>query len=122
MHMPSISVVGSNPELLESLEQLFLRAGFKASIFSQSSTFIERLKEEEIDCLLIEALDTKSATLEVLEKILENLPNTPVIVIGGSTEPADAIAALRAGAIDYVQTPFIDRILVETIQNAVASQ
>ncbi len=119
--MCSIFIIAKDSKLLESLNQLFVRAGYKVSTFSQSNAMLRELKRQVPHCVLAEAQNSISATTEMLRKLRRKLPSAPVIIVETNGEISHAMDALRAGAADYIQTPIVDRILVESVQTAISS-
>jgi FixJ family two-component response regulator len=87
----------------------------------QAKDMLSALKKTAPECILIDAQAERAATLDLLEKVKQKLPNTPVLVIEKDGELPDAVEVLRAGAVDYIQQPIVDRILLECVQNAIAS-
>ncbi len=57
---------------------------------------------------------------QVMDHILETLPETLVIVMTGEVTVESAIQALRRGAYDYLRKPFESTELIHTIDNALA--
>lgn len=55
--------------------------------------------------------------MQLLEKIREEDPETPIIVISGAGEIDDAIQALRYGAWDYITKPIADLEVLELAVN-----
>ena len=45
----------------------------------------------------------------------------PVILISGSADIPIAVRALRKGAFDFLEKPFVDRILIRRIEQAFES-
>ncbi|MCG8414678.1 MAG: response regulator [Pseudomonadales bacterium] len=119
--MHSIFITAKDAKLLESLKQLFIRAGYKVSTFSHSGTMLRELKEHVPQCILAEAHNSISATKKLLKDVRGKLPDAPVIVVESNGEISHAMEALRAGATDYIQTPIVDRILVEAVHAAISN-
>jgi two-component system response regulator FixJ len=59
--------------------------------------------------------------VELLEKLNETGAMIPAVVITGHGDVPMAVAAMKAGAIDFIEKPFEDEVLVEAIKRA-ASQ
>jgi two-component system response regulator FixJ len=59
--------------------------------------------------------------VELLEKLKETGTSIPAVVITGHGDVPMAVAAMKAGAVDFIEKPFEDETLVEAIKRA-ASQ
>jgi two-component system response regulator FixJ len=59
--------------------------------------------------------------VELLEKLKEKGASIPAVVITGHGDVPMAVAAMKAGAVDFIEKPFEDEALVEAIKRA-ASQ
>ncbi len=59
--------------------------------------------------------------VELLEKLKETGTSIPAVVITGHGDVPMAVAAMKAGAVDFIEKPFEDEALVEAIKRA-ASQ
>jgi two-component system response regulator FixJ len=59
--------------------------------------------------------------VELLEKLKEAGVSIPAVVITGHGDVPMAVAAMKAGAVDFIEKPFEDEVLVEAIKRA-ASQ
>jgi DNA-binding NtrC family response regulator len=60
--------------------------------------------------------------IELCQKIYQDQPNTPVVVVSGKTDIQYAIAALRAGAFDYVVKPIEVREFLGSVRRALEYQ
>ena len=118
--MSSICVIAHDPHLLESLAQLFDRAGFTVSAFTKSDTLLRKLHKHAPQCVVAEDLSPAEATTNLLEKIHHELPELPVILIAKGSDVSSAVEAIRAGAFDCLQMPIIDRILIESVNSAIS--
>jgi len=56
--------------------------------------------------------------IELLDKLKENYPNMPVIVISGHGTVETAVSAIRKGAYDYIVKPFKSEKLIVTVSRA----
>jgi sigma-B regulation protein RsbU (phosphoserine phosphatase) len=79
-----------------------------------------RLVQEQIPELVITDLRMPDLDgLQVLQKLHEQKPDLPVIVISGAGVMSDVVTALRLGARDYLIKPIIDmEVLVHSVRKA----
>lgn len=83
---------------------------------------LETLENETAHCIVAEALTTRRDTIQLILKTREKLPCSPIILITNNAEFSHATDAIRAGATDFLETPIVDRLLIETLQHAITRQ
>jgi len=83
----------------------------------------EGLKQVQLvmpDAVLLDLRMPKLDGLQVLDSLVKNVPEIPVIIVSGQGTMDDVIKALRLGAWDYLIKPVIDfDLLQHTINKAV---
>lgn len=78
-------------------------------------TGLEMFRRETPDLILVDLCMPEVDGLEVLAKVTEESPETPIIVVSGAGIVRDAIEALRLGAWDYVLKPIHDMDVLEHV-------
>ncbi|MES9869734.1 MAG: LuxR C-terminal-related transcriptional regulator, partial [Sedimenticola sp.] len=56
--------------------------------------------------------------LELQELFIQQQINIPIIIITGHGDVPMAVRAMKAGAVDFIEKPFNDELLLESIRNA----
>jgi two-component system response regulator PilR (NtrC family) len=105
MKRPRVLLVDDEPDLLDLLEMDMARMGLdsaRAASVAQAKTHLE---QGGFDLCLTDMRLSDGIGLDIVRFIAEHVPAMPVAVITafGSTE--NAVAALKAGAFDYVEKP-----------------
>ena len=105
MNRKAVLVVDDEADIRELLVVTLSRMGVDADTASSIEEARSALKERQYDLCLTDMRLPDGDGLAVLRHISENYGNTPVAVITayGSTE--NAVAALKAGAFDYLPKP-----------------
>jgi DNA-binding response OmpR family regulator len=63
---------------------------------------LQRLKEGDIDVVLLDLSLPDSKGLETVERVRSHSPGVPIIVLTGSNDVKLAVQAIKAGAADYL--------------------
>jgi len=78
---------------------------------------LELFRREAPDLVMLDLRMPEMDGLEVLGRITEESPDTPVILVSGMGTIGDAIKALKLGAWDYIAKPIHDMVVLEHAVN-----
>jgi len=86
--------------------------GYTASVVGDGSTACARLRDEEWDLVVLDLLLPERSGFEVLGELAECGNQVPVLVLSARRSIDDKVAALDAGATDFLAKPFaLDELL-----------
>ncbi len=102
---PKVLIVDDEADILELLELTLLRMGLESQRAMKVADAIALIKSNHYDLCLTDMRLSDGTGIEVVQYIGQHCPELPVAVITayGSTE--NAVAALKAGAFDYIPKP-----------------
>jgi two-component system response regulator PilR (NtrC family) len=103
--IPNILIVDDEPDILELLELALARMGLDATRASGLSEAKVRLNEHRYALCLTDMRMADGSGLDVLRHITESNLDLPVAVITAHGNMENAVAALKAGAFDYLSKP-----------------
>lgn len=102
-----------------ALQNLLHESGFAARRVSSLANAIAALHDEPADVVLLDLGLPDSAGQTTLQRLLEVTPAIPIVVMTGSADEDTAVAAVAAGAQDYLTKGSTDgRALVRAIRYA----
>src|SRR5688500_4455704 len=113
-----VLIVEDDRDLCEVLEARLARRGYDVSWCHAADAGLERLRTESYDVIVTDLRLGGMSGLELCTWIAENRPDVPVIVITAFGSMETAIAAIRAGAYDFITKPFEMDQLALTIERA----
>jgi len=114
-----ILIVDDEQMMCEMLEDDLKRHGFHPTCYISAEKALDTLKTESFDVLLTDMNLPNMNGIELCERIVANRPDIPVIVITAFGSMETAIAAIRAGAYDFVTKPIDTEFLVLALDRAV---
>jgi two-component system response regulator FixJ len=116
----TVFVVDDDAELRESLGWLFEAAGLRVKSYATAQEFLADYKSEEPGCLLLDVrMPGGLSGLDLQEELRRHGAPPPIIIMTGHARVPMAVRALKGGAIDFIQKPFDDQVLLERIRHAV---
>ena len=100
-----VLLVDDEPDILELLELTLVRMGLEVRRASNVSEARRQLDNEDIDLCLTDMRMPDGEGLELVRYIAERNLDVPVAVITAHGNAENAVAALKAGAFDYLSKP-----------------
>ena len=114
----SVLVIDDEPVLQDVLETLLKGDGFDYHQAGTAEEGLARLREEEVDVVLLDLMLPDRSGLEILPEIRAYDPNLPVVVITAYSSVESAIEAMKLGAFHYVPKPFKNEEVLHLVQRA----
>ena len=114
----TVFVLDDDEAVRDSLGALLESAGFVVEIFGSGTDFLDRLEPEGGGCLVLDVRMPGLSGLEVQEELAKKGVAIPVIIITGHGDVPIAVKALKSGAVDFIEKPFADDIILESVRRA----
>jgi two-component system response regulator FixJ len=115
---PTIHIVEDDGAVRRSLECLLHSAGFKSMAYKTALSFLDAAPEVSAGCVLLDVRMPEMDGLELQARLNRLGCPLPVIVMTGGGEVEDAVRAMKAGAVDFIEKPFDDERLFGAIEEA----
>jgi two-component system, LuxR family, response regulator FixJ len=124
--MPSekapVHVIDDDEALRESLSFLLRSAGIEVKTYSSATTFLASLPDTGLTCVITDVRMPGLSGVELLRRLRELKLEIPVIVITGHGDVPLAVEAMKMGAIDFLEKPFDDEVLLASVRSALKQQ
>jgi two-component system response regulator FixJ len=115
---PTIYVVDDDHDVRDSLQVLLEFADYQVRTFESAVKFLAADLKHVSGCLVVDIRMPDMDGLELQDELLKRKIDLPVIVITGHGDVPLAVRAMRAGAVDFLEKPFREEALLESIQRA----
>ena len=116
---PTIFIVDDDESLRRSLVRLIRSEGFNAEPYDSARAFIEREPFNGVGCLLLDVRMPGISGPELHAELLERNVTLPVIFLTAHGDLPTGIGAMKKGAVDFLQKPVDDELLLQTLHIAV---
>ncbi|MEW8507825.1 MAG: response regulator transcription factor [Candidatus Thiodiazotropha sp.] len=117
---PTVFVVDDDQAMRNSLKWLIESVSMQVETFDSADAFINSYYPGRSGCLLLDVRMPGMSGLELQEYLRDNQIAIPVIIITGHGDVPMAVRAMKSGAIDFIEKPFNDELLLESIRHALA--
>ena len=111
-------VIDDDPGLSEVIELLLEREGYAVHRTSTVKRGVELAATGEFELVVTDLRLPDATGLEAIAAIRAGRPELPIIMITSYSSMESAIAALRAGAADYIIKPFNNDEFLHSIRRA----
>lgn len=102
-------------------EQLLSEAGYESRLFASGEAFLKALGGMPAGCILLDLRAPEVAVLAVLQRLRALGVTMPVIVRSGDGNVALAVAAIKAGATDFILKTCGRETLLRALDDALAA-
>ncbi len=120
MEQETVFIVDDDAAVRDSIKELVESVGLYAESFGSAHAFLESFQPQRAGCLVLDVRMAKVSGLELQQKLNELGTQIPIIMITGHGDVPMAVHALKAGAVDFIQKPYRDQLLLDSINNALA--
>lgn len=118
MRDPVVFVVDDD-EAVRSAVAMLLRSVFlDVETFASARDFLDAWTPDRAGCLVLDLRMPGLSGLELQERLAGQGSPLPIIFLTGHGGVPDAVAAMRAGAVDFLAKPFRDQDLLDRVQEA----
>lgn len=115
--LSTIAVVDDDTDLRESLVWLLSSVGLTAQPFASGDAFLAA-QRDHIAVLLLDVRMPGLSGLQVQQALLDQQDTLPIIMMTGHGDVPMAVAALKAGAFEFIEKPFNHQQLIEIVQRS----
>lgn len=118
---PTVYLIEDDSDLRESLAALLEASGYVPRGFASAEDFLASGVSERPACAVVDLRLPGMSGLDLQQKLHNEQPYLPVIVVTGHGDVATARAALRTGALDFLEKPVQPKELMEAVAAALES-
>jgi two-component system response regulator FixJ len=102
----------------KSLAFLLTTTGFTVRVHETAASFLAVAPQLTRACLVTDVRMPEMSGLEILKRLGDMGVTIPTVLITGHGDVPMAVAAMKAGAVDFIEKPFEDEVLIEAIRRA----
>jgi two-component system response regulator FixJ len=113
-----VHIVDDEEAVRKSLAFLLATAGFTVRVHDSARSFLAVAPGIRNGCLATDLRMPDMSGVELLQALRAAGISIPSIVITGHGDVPMAVEAMKAGALDFIEKPFADEVLIEAIRRA----
>ncbi|MDP2155703.1 MAG: response regulator [Sulfuricella sp.] len=116
---PTVYIVDDDAEMRSALYRLVRSAGMRAESFASALEFLSAYHSDHTGCLLLDVQMPCMSGLELQQRLKLEQINIPIIFLTGYGNVPAAVGAMKLGAMDFLEKPFDNEVLLDRLQKAI---
>ena len=117
-----VHLIDDDEDVRRALAFLLGTAGLAVKVYESAILFLDNYEGSQTGCIVSDVRMPGMDGLQLLKRLKEMDVKLPVIVLTGHADVALAVEAMKAGAMDFIEKPFSDEVLLNAIQSALAQR
>ena len=117
-----VHLIDDDEDVRRALAFLLGTAGLAVKVYESAILFLDNYNGSQTGCIVSDVRMPGMDGLQLLKRLKEMDVKLPVIVLTGHADVALAVEAMKAGAVDFIEKPFSDEVLLNAIQSALAQR
>jgi two-component system, LuxR family, response regulator FixJ len=113
-----VHVIDDDDALRDSLRFLLTSAKIDVKTYESATTFLAALPEIKGGCIITDVKMPQLSGIELLRRLKSMSIDLPVIVMTGHGDISIAVEAMKEGAVDFLEKPYDDEILLQAVRSA----
>jgi nitrogen regulation protein NR(I) len=113
-----VLIVDDEVNIRRVLAAMLKREGYEATTAADGEQALAVLAKSPVDVVVTDLVMPRMGGMDLLKRVSADFPDVPVIVITAHGSVDSAVAALKAGAFDYITKPFEQEELKKVIAKA----
>jgi len=118
---PTVFIVDDDLAVRDAIRWLMEQVKLKVQVFASADEFLANYVPGTRGCIILDIRMPGMSGLELRERLKASKALIPIIIITGHGDVPIAVRAMKGGAIEFLQKPFNDQLLLDTVQSALST-
>jgi FixJ family two-component response regulator len=116
----TVFIVDDDDAVRDSIQELVESVGLQAEGYASALAFLNAFQPQRPGCVVLDVRMAEMSGLVLQERLNALGSRIPVIVLTGHGDVPIAVQAMKAGAVDFIQKPYREQSLLDSINAALA--
>jgi two-component system response regulator FixJ len=113
-----VHVIDDDDAVRDSLSFLLRSAGMTVNTYESASTFADGMARIAAGCIVTDIRMPGLSGIDLLKRLKQEDVRLPVVVMTGHGDVPMAVEAMKLGAVDFLEKPFDDEVLLAAVRSA----
>lgn len=117
----TVFIVDDDPAVRDAIRWLMEQVKLNVQVYASADEFLANYTPGTRGCIILDIRMPGMSGLELQERLRATGALLPVIVITGHGDVSLAVRAMKGGALEFIQKPFNDQVLLDAVQSALST-
>ena len=122
MQQQRVYVVDDDQGMLDSTVWLLESVGLQATPYTSGQAFLDSYEANGPACLVLDIRMPGMGGLAVQDALRERGSQLPIIFVSAHADVPIVVRAFRSGAVDFIEKPYNEQLLLDSVQRALRTQ
>ena len=114
----AVYLIDDDEDVRRAVSFLLSTAGFAVRVYKSGTAFLAMLEGLPQGCVVSDVRMPGMDGVELLRHLKQKGATMPVIIMTGHGDVTLAVSAMKAGAVDFIEKPFGDDVLISAVRAA----
>jgi len=117
-----ILIADDEERILASLSFILEQSGYSIITSMDGNQVLPLIEKNTVEAVILDLVMPSKDGEEILKEILQRYPGLPVIILSGHGTIPKAVAAIKQGAVDFIEKPVQSEKIIMAIENALKNK
>jgi len=114
----TVFIVDDDPAVRSSMTWLLESVDLPVKPYASAQEFLDDYDANAPGCLVLDVRLPGMSGLDLQAELVKRHISIPIIIVTGHAEVPMAVRAMKSGAVDFIEKPFSDQVLLDCIRRA----
>jgi FixJ family two-component response regulator len=115
---PTVFIIDDDQEVREAIGLLMASVGLATESYAGAREYLDAFDPGRPGCLVLDVRMKGMSGLDLQQRLGAEPLHPPIVVVTGHGDVPMAVRAVKAGAVDFLEKPFNDQVLLDAVHRA----
>jgi two-component system response regulator FixJ len=113
-------IVDDDDAMRDTLSVVFSHEGYQVSSFTEGNSFLTAARSRTPACVLLDVRMPGRSGIDILKELDAQHYDAPIFIISAESDIPLAVDAIKNGAFDFIEKPFVPDAVIARVRAAIA--
>lgn len=121
-NQPTVVIIDDDQQVRQAIGLLMESVHLRVASFACAQDYLSGFDEQQLGCLIVDVRMPRMSGLELQQYFIAhpNEHHPPMIIISGHGDISMAVKAVQMGALDFIEKPFNNQQMLDTVYRGIA--